>query len=87
VDEAVGLVVDEPSLEAAHEVLSARDRVRAEAVDLERRLFEAAGADYRLARVLDSVSRTAEHGGNIAEVGLQRALRRTRPAEPAVVRE
>jgi phosphate uptake regulator len=87
VGDAVGLVVDEPSLDAAHEVLSARDRVRAEAVALERRLFEAAGADYRLARVLDSVSRTAEHGGNIAEVGLQRALRRARTEERAVAGE
>jgi phosphate uptake regulator len=78
VGDAVGLVVDEPSLDAAHEVLCARDRVRVDVEDLERRLFEAPGTDYRLARVLDSVSRTAEHGGNIAEVGIQRALRRAR---------
>ena len=80
VGNAVGLVVDEPSLDAAQEVLCARDRVRVGVEDLERRLFEAPGTDYRLARVLDSVSRTAEHGGNIAEVGLQRALRQARTA-------
>ncbi|WP_159903238.1 phosphate uptake regulator PhoU [Salinirussus salinus] len=83
VEDAVGLVVDGRGLEAAHEVLRARDRVRDEGEALDRRLFEAEGVDYRLTRVLDSVVRTAEHGGNIAEVGLQRALRRERADAPA----
>ena len=83
VEDAVGLVVDGRGLETAHEVLCARDRVRAEGETLDRRLFEAEGVDYRLTRVLDSVVRTAEHGGNIAEVGLQRALRRERVDAPA----
>jgi phosphate uptake regulator len=76
VDDAVRVVVGDASIDTARRTLAARDRVRGVAADLDRRLFEAAGADYRLARVLDSLQRTAEHGGNVAELGLRAAIRR-----------
>lgn len=75
VDRAVRSVVDEERTGPMCEALGLRAHVREEAAELDRRLFGDATADYRLARVLDSVRRTAEHGGNIAERGLQRAVR------------
>jgi phosphate uptake regulator len=75
VSDAVTAALGDDDATAAREALDRRTRVRKDAADLERRLFEAANADYRLVRVLDSLSRTAEHGGNIAEIGLQRAIR------------
>lgn len=75
VDYAVRSVVDDEGTNAACEALTLRTHVREEVRELDRRLFGDATADYRLARILDSVQRTAEHGGNIAERGLQRAFR------------
>jgi phosphate uptake regulator len=75
VEDAVGVVIDEAEIGTAQRALDARDRVRADVTALDRRLFESAGADYRLTHVLDSLHRTAEHGGNIAELGIRMRLR------------
>jgi phosphate uptake regulator len=76
VEDAVSVVVDGSGVETATAALDARDRVREDVASLDRRLFEAESADYRLTHALDSVRRTAEHAGNIAETGLQTAIRR-----------
>ncbi|MFB6188950.1 MAG: PhoU domain-containing protein [Halapricum sp.] len=75
VSDAVRVAIGDADATVAREALDRRGRVREDAADLERRLFESDDSDYRLARVLDSLSRTAEHGGNIAELGLQRVIR------------
>jgi phosphate uptake regulator len=75
VEDAVSAVIDDAGVDTARQALCARDRVRADATDLDRRLFEAPESDYRLTHVVDSLERTAEHGGNIAELGLRRAVR------------
>ncbi|NHN48154.1 phosphate uptake regulator PhoU [Halostella sp. JP-L12] len=76
VETAVSAVLGDAGLDAAHRALVDRDEVRELASALDRRLFEAADADYRLTRAADSLLRTAEHGGNVAELGLRAALRR-----------
>lgn len=76
VDTAVRGVVDDEERDTVPKALALRDRVRESVSKLDRRLFGDASADYRLTRILDSVRRTAEHGGNIAEWGLQRWIRR-----------
>ncbi|ACV46490.1 MULTISPECIES: phosphate signaling complex PhoU family protein [Halomicrobium] len=76
VEDGVGVVVDRTAAGAARDVLDRRDGVRERATAIERRLVDGADGDYRLVRVLDSLRRTAEHGGNIAEAGLRGAVRR-----------
>ncbi|MFC7075355.1 phosphate signaling complex PhoU family protein [Haloarcula halophila] len=86
VEEAVRVVIDDAGVDTAHQALSDRDRVRTDVADLDRRLFEAPESDYRLTHVVDSLQRTAEHGGNVAELGLRSALREDSlapAAEPA----
>ncbi|MDS0242472.1 MULTISPECIES: PhoU domain-containing protein [unclassified Haloferax] len=74
---AVQVAFDGENPDAAREALSARDRVRAGVEDVERRLFEERDAevDYRFAHALHALERTAEHVGNVAEVGLRTAVR------------
>lgn len=76
VEDAVSAVLGDAGPDAAHRALAERDEVRERASAIDRRLFEAADADYRLTRVVDSLRRTAEHGGNVAELGLRSAHRR-----------
>ena len=75
VEDAVGVALGDTGIDAARAALETRQRVREDAPALERRLFEASDTDYRLARIIDSLTRTAEHGGNIAELGLQSVIR------------
>jgi hypothetical protein len=76
VEAGVGVVVGDGDAADARAALAARDRVRAEVDRLDRRLFETTDADYRLTHALDSVRRTAEHAGNVAELGLRASVRR-----------
>lgn len=87
VEEAVGVALGDTGIEAARTALAARERVREDVPALERRLFEASDTDYRLARILDSLTRTAEHGGNIAELGLQRVVHEDGRREEAGLQE
>jgi len=66
----------EPSADLAHEALDRRDRVVEDARALDRALFEreSTGA-YALSRVLDSLVRTADCGGNVARVALRASVR------------
>jgi len=75
VEDAVGVALGDTGIEAARTALETRQRIRKDAPALERRLFETSDTDYRLARIIDSLTRTAEHGGNIAEIGLQSVVR------------
>ena len=83
VDDAVDAVVGDAAVEDAHRALDARDRVRVEVDALDRRLFEDEAGDYRLARALDALRRTAERGGTVAELALRAAIRRGELSAPA----
>ncbi|WP_227380963.1 phosphate uptake regulator PhoU [Haladaptatus halobius] len=76
VEDAVSSILGDTDVNTAYRALTVRDQVREEAAALDRRLFEASSADYRLALVLNSLRRTAEQGGNIAERELQAVIRR-----------
>lgn len=77
VEDATDAVLDGNAADAAHETLDRRDETVAEAEALDRALFEQAPADaYHLTRVLDSLVRTTEYGGNIAEIAVQSAVRK-----------
>jgi len=75
VADAVSVAIGDAGVETARDALEARDRARDAVTDLERCLFESSGTDYRLTTVLDSLRRTAEHGGNVAELGVKSAVR------------
>ena len=81
-EDAVRVVVDGADVETARAALRVRDRLRDRTEALERRDFAAGDTDYRLVRVLDSLRRTAEHGGNVAEIGLRAAVRNGKLARP-----
>ena len=64
------------SVELALEALDQRNRVVDDALALDRTLFERAPPDaYALSRVLASLDRTAECGGNVARVALRASVR------------
>ncbi|WP_135305717.1 phosphate signaling complex PhoU family protein [Haloarcula amylovorans] len=75
VEDAVRAVVGDADVTAAQAALHDRDGLRDDIEALDRRLFESETAAYRLTHVLDSVARTAEHGGNVAELALRTAIR------------
>lgn len=75
VADAVGVVVGDAEVETAQEALAARERVLAEISTCRRRLSASDGGS-QFGPVLDRIRRTAEHGGNVAEFGLRRAIRR-----------
>jgi Na+/phosphate symporter len=81
VEDAVSVVIGDADVETARQALDARDQVREETEAFDRRLFESEAGDFRLTRVLDRLGRTAEHGENIAERGMQAAIRRDELAE------
>lgn len=76
VRDAVEVVVDDRDLDAAWAALEARDAVRTALADLERRLFDERDSDHRLVRALDALARTADCGGNVAELAIRAAIRR-----------
>ncbi|MHC3378845.1 PhoU domain-containing protein [Haloarcula sp. H-GB5] len=75
VEDAVSVIIGDACVDTARQTLATRRDVRERITSLDRQLFEAGDADYRLTRALDSLARTAEHGGNIAEFGLRMAVR------------
>ena len=76
VDEATDALLDGDAAETAHGALDLRDEAVADGEALNRALFERASDDaYRLTTVADSLVRTAECGGNVAEVAVQSAIR------------
>lgn len=75
VADAVGIVVDDSDINSAPAVLDACDQLRNDFEDLSRQLGDAGETATQLRPVFERVRRTAEHGRNIAEIGLQRSIR------------
>lgn len=75
ITDAVSVIVGDMDVETAQQALSDRDQVREEITMFERQLAESSNEGPHLSPVLDRLRRTAEHGGNIAEFGLQHAIR------------
>jgi len=74
VEDGVRTVLGDAGVEPVRRALDTRDELR-DAVDcLDRALFDG-DAGYEVTRALDSIRRTAEHGGNVAELGLRMAVR------------
>jgi len=68
--------LEEPSLSGLRAVAERRDAVVEDVHAVDRKLYGGDVEDaHLLATVLDSVERTAEYGANVAEMGLQSALR------------
>ncbi len=73
---AASVLLGSGSVEQAYTALTVRDQLL-EAIDpLDRTLHDSSASDtYLLALVLDSVRRTAEYGGNVAEAMIQASVR------------
>ncbi|MFW6018304.1 MAG: PhoU domain-containing protein [Halapricum sp.] len=75
VKEASDVVLGDGSRASCRSALERRERVIRRARDLDLTLLDRAPADaYVLTRTLDSLIRTAKHGGNIAELRLRASL-------------
>jgi phosphate uptake regulator len=85
VDRGTTVVVDDAGAEAAQDALDRRDDSRSTIEALDREL-PGSTYNYQLGRALDALSRTAESGGAIAELGLRAVTRREgdAPAESPV---
>lgn len=76
VEQAMSTIIGDADIETAHNALDNRDELTAELEDLERELHERdVPESHLIALTLDSLTRTAEYGGNIAETALQAAAR------------
>ncbi|MEA1931388.1 MAG: phosphate uptake regulator PhoU [Euryarchaeota archaeon] len=86
VADGVAVIVGDAGAETAHEALVARDELCASIACLVDD-FGATSDAAQLRPVLHRVRRTAEHGGNIAELGLQDAVRHGELTAPKPVDE
>ncbi|MFQ3319075.1 MAG: phosphate uptake regulator [Natronomonas sp.] len=76
VEQAASTILGDADIGTAHTALDNRDELTADLEALERDLHERDVPDSHLiALTLDSLTRTAEYGGNIAETALQTAAR------------
>ena len=75
VRDAVAVILDDEGMAAASSVLNERDRLQALIEELDRELFANEDADYRLTHALDSLRRTADNAGTIAELGIRTLIR------------
>ncbi|WP_436935086.1 PhoU domain-containing protein [Halovenus marina] len=75
VSESVDALVGDGGVDTLHETLNARDALREEITACTYQLSTSETNAERVIPVLDRLRRTAEHGGNIAEFGLRRAVR------------
>lgn len=76
VEQAATTIIDDGETETAHDALDRRDELSAEINDLERDLHERdVPESHLIALTLDSLTRTAEYAGNIAETSLNTAAR------------
>lgn len=71
--------------EAIRTAVVIRDDVRSETDDLRRRLFEASDGDYRTARALAAIERTADRAASIAAIARRRLVRRDTGTPPQSV--
>lgn len=76
VADAASVLLGSGSVEQAHDSFTARDELLEAIEPLDRTLHNSSASDtYHLAVVLESVRRTAEYGGNIAEAMIQASVR------------
>jgi phosphate uptake regulator len=75
VSESVDALVGGEGIDSLHETLNTRDELREEISACAYQLSTSERNAERILPVLDRLRRTAEHGGNIAEFGLRRAVR------------
>lgn len=76
VEQATSTIIGDANIETAHRALDNRDELTAELENLERKLHQQnIPESHLIALTLDSITRTAEYGGNIAETALQTAAR------------
>lgn len=81
VADAASVLLGSGSVEQAYTALTMRDELLDAIEPLDRRLYDGSSSDaYLLALVLDSVRRTAEYGGNIAEAMIQTSIRADEPS-------
>lgn len=74
--DAASVLLGSGSVEQAYTAFTARDQLVEALGPLDRTLHDSSASDtYLLALVLDSVRRTAEYGGNIAETMIQASMR------------
>lgn len=79
VEDATNTIIGDGETDTAHDALDRRDELTADLEEVARDLHERdVDESHLVALVLDSLMRTAEYGGNIAETGLQAAARRNR---------
>lgn len=76
VEQATSTIIGDADIETAHRALDNRDELTERLEDLERELHERdIPESHLIALTLDSLTRTAEYGANIAETALQAAAR------------
>lgn len=75
VEDAVSVIIGDVDIETAREALTTRDQVCEDITATKRQLDELSTETDRLRLVLYRLQRTAEHGGNIAELGLRQEMR------------
>jgi phosphate uptake regulator len=83
VEDAASVLLGGGSVDQAYAAFTAHDELLEALEPLDRTLHDSATSDaYLLALVLDSVRRTAEYGGNIAEAMIQASVRSGEPEQP-----
>lgn len=75
VAEATSVIIGDMGAETARQTLNRRNQVCEDISTLERQLIESSADAPHLCRILHRLRRTAEHGGNIAELAIQKAIR------------
>lgn len=77
VDQAADVILADAGVEGALDALAHRNELLATVSELDRELYDhgVSREAYTAGLILDSVRRTAEYGGNVASVGIQRVSR------------
>jgi phosphate uptake regulator len=78
IEDAADVVLGKADIRMAHEALSACEQLLSRIDTIERDLYDYAQSDaaYTTGLLLDSIRRSAKHGANVAEMGIQQGLRR-----------
>lgn len=77
-DDAADVVLTDADIEMAHDVLARRDSLFDEVEAVDRELYDHGEpqAAYTTGLLLDSIKRISTYGANVAEIGIQQALRK-----------
>lgn len=78
IDDAADVVLGRADIKMAHEALSTCEQLLTDIDTVERDLYDYGQSDaaYTTGLLLDSIRRSAKYGGNVAEMGIQRGLRK-----------